>query len=159
MIRKAEPEEIDAILAIYDKARFFMREHGNMTQWVNGYPSRELLEKDIAEGNLYVIEKDGIHAVFMFRVGHDDTYDVIRGEWIDDSQYGVIHRIGSDGVLHGVLHDALSFASSIISHIRIDTHSDNAVMRSALEKEGFSERGLIVCDDGTDRVAYERVLS
>ena len=38
-VRQALLEEISEIMKIYEAARCFMAEHGNPTQWVNGYPS------------------------------------------------------------------------------------------------------------------------
>ena len=157
MVRKAEERDLQEILSIYDKARAFMRAHGNRNQWRNGYPSQALLEYDIMQQRLYVLEDDfGLYGVFMILPGPDPTYAVIReGEWKDTSSYAVIHRIASSGRRHGVLHEALSFAFSISRHLRIDTHADNIPMQNALLKEGFQRCGIIVCDDGTDRVAFE----
>ena len=36
-----------------------MRSRGNAVQWVNGYPSEELLRADVAAGQLYVMEDAG----------------------------------------------------------------------------------------------------
>ena len=161
MIRKAENPDMEEILHIYDIARAFMRSHGNKAQWINGYPRREVLEYDIKEERLYVCEDDfGIYGVFMLRIGDDPTYREIRdGSWLDDSPYAVIHRIASSGRRHGVLREALDFASALCSHIRIDTHALNEPMQNALVKEGFRRTGIIVCEDGTDRVAFERLPS
>ena len=54
-IRLAKINELDSILKIYDEAIAFMRAHGNNKQWVNGYPSRELLTQDIKDKHLYVV--------------------------------------------------------------------------------------------------------
>ena len=95
---------------------------------------------------------------FMLRVGDDPTYRVIReGAWMDSSPYAVLHRLASSGRRKGVLHEALCYASLFTDHIRVDTHESNRPMQNALLKEGFSRRGIIVCDDGTDRVAFERI--
>ena len=161
MVRKAQENDLEEILFIYDKARAYMRANGNKGQWRNGYPSRSVLEYDIEQGRLFVEEDDfGIYGVFMLLVGDDPTYRIIReGEWLDNSPYAVIHRIASSGRRSGVLREALSYASLSSRHIRIDTHQDNIPMQKALEKEGFSRRGIIVCDDGTDRIAFERISS
>ncbi len=161
MVRKAAYEDLPEILHIYDKARAFMRASGNASQWRNGYPRREVLEYDISQGNLYVLaDSFGPYGVFMLRVGTDPTYLEIRdGGWLDDSDYAVIHRVASSGRRKGVLHEVVAFASSLCPHIRIDTHADNLPMQTALLKEGFSRTGIIVCDDGTDRIAFERVFS
>ena len=54
VIRKAELAELDEIMKIFGIARQYMREKGNMSQWINGYPSRELITEDIEAGHLFV---------------------------------------------------------------------------------------------------------
>ena len=80
-IRLAKINELDSILKIYDEAIAFMRAHGNDKQWVNGYPSRELLTQDIKDKHLYVVttEKE-IVAVFSYVIGIDSTYIEIDGK-------------------------------------------------------------------------------
>ena len=56
-IHPATQADLDEIEKIYALARRFMVENGNPTQWNDGYPRRELLEGDLARGNLYVVEK------------------------------------------------------------------------------------------------------
>ena len=158
MIRKAEYTDIRRALDIYDSARRFMRAHGNTAQWVNGYPSEELLRQDLAAGQLYVLEDGGgVYAVFAFILGEDPTYRRIRGAWRDDSPYGTIHRLGSDGTHSGVLSDAVDWAWGRIPHLRADTHEANRPMRRCLERAGFVYTGVITVADGTPRRAYERV--
>ena len=160
MIRKATEQEIDDIIHIYNTARSFMRKNGNATQWSNGYPQRSLLEYDIEQKRLFVLEDGaGIYGVFMLLAGPDPTYAVIKnGRWMDESPYIVIHRVASSGRRGGVMHEILDFAFSLCPHIRIDTHANNAPMQKVLIREGFSRTGIIVCDDGTDRIAFEKVL-
>ena len=157
-VRVATNSDLDDIMRIYDKARETMRASGNHAQWVNGYPTREMVEDDIAHRVSYVIEGDDgkPHAVFMFSVEEDPTYTIIEnGRWLDDEPYGVIHRIGSDGALHGVMPIALEYCTNVIGNIRIDTHADNAIMHHVLAKCGFERCGTIYCHDGSPRVAYQ----
>lgn len=157
LIRAATPADLDDVMAIYDSARQTMRESGNESQWINGYPSRELIEGDIERGECYVIEGDDghPHGVFFFAIGNDPTYNIIEdGAWLNDEPYGVIHRIGGDGTLRGVLPAAVEFALQSIGNIRIDTHADNAIMHHVLQKNGFGRCGIIYCEDGSPRVAY-----
>ena len=42
-VRPATEADLPAIMGIYEKARGFMRRSGNRNQWINGYPSRELV--------------------------------------------------------------------------------------------------------------------
>ena len=158
MIRHAAESDLPRILEIYDIARQFMRPNGNTVQWVNGYPSEALLRQDIRDGVLYVMEDaGGVYAVFAFIIGDDPTYGRIAGAWRDESPYGTIHRIGSDGTHRGVLHECVNWAARRISHLRVDTHADTHVMQRCILREGFSYCGVIHVADGTPRVAFERI--
>ena len=159
MVRKADEKDISEIMMIYGGARNFMRRSGNMRQWINGYPSEETVREDIREKRLYVLSDDeGLYGVFMMQPGIDPTYLSIRdGSWKDDSEYAVIHRIASSGRRKGVLREAVEYTWKTVPHIRIDTHADNIPMQRALLRENFVRCGIIVCSDGTDRIAFERL--
>ena len=155
-IRPATWADMEEILEIYAQARRFMAENGNPTQWGQHHPSREMLEEDIILSRLYVVEgAERLCGVFMFVVGNDPTYAHIEGSWRSHSPYGVIHRIA--GVGGGVFAAALEYCSGIIGHLRIDTHADNKPMQHVVEKAGFSKRGIIYVEDGTPRIAYDRI--
>ena len=42
-IRHTKPEDIPAVLALYEDARRFMAQNGNPNQWTGGYPGRDQL--------------------------------------------------------------------------------------------------------------------
>ena len=65
-------------------------------------------------------------------------------------------RVASDGS-GGILHAALEFAQTRADHLRIDTHEDNKPMQHLVEKYGFSRRGIIYTDNGSPRIAYDRL--
>lgn len=156
-IRLATTADLPTIMNIYETARQTMRNNGNRSQWINGYPKRELIEDDISREASYLITSEGAaHAVFMFAIENDPSYDVIEGSWLNDEPYGVIHRIGSDGTLRGVLAAAVEYCMAMCDNIRIDTHADNAIMRHVLEKAAFTQCGTIYCHDGTPRIAYQK---
>lgn len=159
MIRTAHFEDFSRICNIYSAARAFMTRTGNASQWGNSFPPEELLREDIRQGRLYVVEERGeAHGVFAFLVGEDPTYQVIEnGTWRSDSPYGTLHRVASDGEAHGLFRQMVEFAWSKIPHLRIDTHERNAVMRHLIEKNGFLPCGTIYTDDGSPRIAYERI--
>ena len=85
-IRKATLSDLPQIFDIYARARKFMAENGNGTQWGNIKPRKELVESDVANGISYVCEKDGeIIGVFAFIYGEDPTYKIIYdGKWLSD---------------------------------------------------------------------------
>ena len=84
-IRHAVDSDKERIYDIYAFARKFMAENGNPNQWKNNNPSREIIDNDIAAGNLYVIEEadkeqqtegtnnknSRVHGVFFFKMGED----------------------------------------------------------------------------------------
>ena len=155
-IRPATQADLSDILEIYAHARRFMAENGNPTQWGQNHPAQHVLEEDIGLNRLYVVEGgEGLCGVFMFEVGNDPTYTYIEGSWRSDTPYGVIHRIA--GVGGGVFVAALEYCSGVIGHLRIDTHVDNKPMQHVVEKAGFSKRGIIYVEDGTPRIAYDRI--
>ena len=145
MIRKTLDTDIPAVMAIYDVARAFMRAHGNATQWPEGTPSAEQLTADIAAGGSYVCEVDGrVVATFAFLPGPDECYDVIEdGQWRSDTPYAVLHRVASDGTVHGIAAAMFAFAKERADHLRIDTHADNLPMQGASMKAGFERAGVV----------------
>lgn len=155
MIRKSNLHDLPRILEIYAYARQFMRNTGNTTQWREGTPAESTLRRDMAAGQLYVQEDDEVHAVFALILGADPTYANIDGAWLSDAPYATLHRVASDGTRHGVLNQAVEFAKTQCSYLRIDTHKDNQIMQRAIAKNGFRYCGVILTDDGTPRLAYE----
>ena len=157
-IRPAQLNDLDEILNIYSYAKKFMADTGNPTQWAGAYPQRELLEEDIANQGLFVVtEAEKICGVFYFVIGPDPTYAIIeKGSWHSDQTYGTIHRIAGNGT-GGVFGAALDFCRSQMDYLRIDTHEDNKVMQHVVTKHGFKPCGIIYTDDGTPRIAYDRL--
>lgn len=185
-IRHAKIEDKERILEIYAYARKFMEQNGNPNQWKNNNPSEEVIDNDIKNHELYVIEessssdaciteengevrkseyvnnnedcKDRLHGVFFFKIGEDATYTVIEdGRWLSDEKYGTIHRVASDGGMNGVLNMVVQFCEQKIGHLRIDTHNDNRIMQHVIEKNGFTRCGIIYVEDGSPRIAYEKI--
>lgn len=159
MIRSARAEDLPVLTPIYDAARRFMAEHGNPTQWAaTGYPDEEDLKEDIRRGQLYVWETAGaIHGAFVLQLGEEPNYRQIDGAWQSDAPYGTIHRVASDGAVPGLFDACLDFCRARIAHLRIDTHEDNAVMRHLITSRGFSPCGTIRVENGTARLAFERM--
>jgi len=159
-IRLTALEEIDTVMNIYANARLFMRKNGNLNQWVNGYPGLELIKNDILNGNSYVcIDCSQVVGVFSFIQGIDPTYlKIYEGEWLNDGPYGVVHRIASTSHKKGVASYCLNWCLSKCKNLRIDTHRDNVVMQNLLTKNGFLKCGIIYLEDGSERLAYQKII-
>ena len=53
-IRKAEITELAILMDIFEQGKRIMRKNGNTKQWTGGYPTEEIIKKDIENGNSYV---------------------------------------------------------------------------------------------------------
>lgn len=156
-VRKTAVEDLDEVEKIFIHARKQMAVNGNPTQWGNDRPSMELVKKDIAEGNSYVVLNDGrITATFAYIIGIEPTYLDIDGAWLNDEPYGTIHRIASLNEVKGIFDFVIDYVSGYRTDIRIDTHRDNRIMLHLIEKNGFERCGIIIVDDGTERIAFQK---
>ena len=162
-IRHSTKDDLEQIMKIYEYARGFMAEHGNPNQWgPTNWPPEELIHSDIAAGNSYVcVCENKIVGTFFFDQGKDvePTYRVIKdGAWLDDSPYGVIHRLAGNGSVNGVGSFCIEWAFRQCGHLRVDTHGDNRVMQNLLKKNGFDHCGIIYVEqDGYPRLAFEKI--
>ena len=162
-IRHAEEKDIPRMMEIYRYAREFMAAHGNPNQWgPTNWPPEELIRRDIREEHSYVCENDSgrVIGTFFYICGKDiePTYrEITDGAWLDNSAYGVVHRIAGDGSEKGIGAYCLNWAYSQCNHLRIDTHGDNIVMQNLLRKMGFQHCGTIyVEEDDYPRLAFEK---
>lgn len=170
MVRKATYEDVPELMEVFGKAREIMRASGNMHQWSDGYPSEEIIRKDIEEGVCYVHcdrklneetgkREERIIATMAFIPGPDPTYAKIHnGQWIDESPYYVIHRIAAAEPGHNVAFMLLDWAFLQTGNIRIDTHKDNVIMQHILAKQGFTHCGTIYLANGDPRETYQMSL-
>ena len=158
-IRKSIPSDLFIIMEIYEKARSFMKDNNNETQWVDGYPSKELILKDIASQKSYVcVDKGAVIAVFYYAVEIDDTYLVIEnGNWLNEDVYGVVHRLAVAEHQKGVASFCVKFAFENCRNLRVDTHNNNLPMRNGLIKLGFRECGTIYISSGDARIAFQKI--
>lgn len=133
---------------------------GNLHQWPEGYPSREMVLMDIRNAYGKVI-MDGCDVVGYFACipSPDLTYSYIEGgRWLDeDTPYYVIHRIAKRKDARGVFAAMLHYVETLTDNIRIDTHKDNAIMQHLLCTFGFHYCGVIYLSNGAPRLAYQRL--
>ncbi|MBQ8306916.1 MAG: GNAT family N-acetyltransferase [Blautia sp.] len=162
-IRRSTEKDFDRMMEIYGYARKFMAEHGNPNQWgPTNWPPEELIHRDIRDRNSYVCvnDKGTVIGTFFYVFGEDiePTYrEITEGGWLDDSPYGVVHRIAGDGSERGIGAFCINWAYEKCGHLRIDTHGDNTVMQKLLKKLGFVHCGTIYVEEDNDpRLAFEK---
>ena len=159
IIRHTKSSDLVNVMRIYEYARAQMKINGNHNQWRDTYPPETLIIDDIKNKNSYVIEKDGeICGVFAFIIGDDPTYQKIDGQWKNNAPYGAIHRVASSGMMRGIFSACVKFCEKKISNLRVDTHHDNKIMQHQIEKSGFEKCGIIYIEDGSPRIAYQKVI-
>ncbi|MBP1587327.1 MAG: GNAT family N-acetyltransferase [Clostridia bacterium] len=152
-----------------------MAETGNPDQWgPDRWPPESVTANDISVGKCYVCVRhadgasspdseaspDGeVCGTFYYDFGPEPEPDykgIAGGEWLSAAPYGVVHRIAADRSVRGIGTCCLNWAiKESGGHLRIDTHPQNAVMRSLLLKLGFSERGTVMIGGTKLRIGYE----
>lgn len=157
-IRKATYEDIPVLMQLFERAKSIMRASGNMHQWGSGYPSEEIVRRDIDAGVCYVMcDNSTVVATMAFIPGPDPTYSVIEdGAWLNDEPYYVIHRIAVAVPGKGCARRLLDWAFERTGTVRIDTHRDNVIMHHILRGYGFEYCGVIHLANGDLRDAYQK---
>ncbi|HAT4209611.1 TPA: GNAT family N-acetyltransferase [Clostridium perfringens] len=164
--RQAKISDLDQIVEIIELSKKYLKET-KVDQWQDGYPAKEDLRKDIESGNSYVLtNKDEIVATTVISLEGESTYNLIfNGEWITNEEYIVMHRVAvhdkykGKGIFKELIKEAESLAlNKGIFSIKIDTHRDNISMQRAVVKNDFKRCGIIYLEDGSERIAFEKVL-
>lgn len=158
-IKKTRLTDLYTLMHIFEQAKHIMRKDGNLKQWTGGYPTKEIVEKDILNGNSYICleGKENIIGTFSFIPGPDPTYArIYEGTWVDDERpYGVIHRLASTEDSKGVAAACLQWCYEQMPNLRADTHRDNHILQHILKKHGFQYCGIIYLANGDERLAFQ----
>ncbi|WP_423773364.1 N-acetyltransferase [Bifidobacterium psychraerophilum] len=149
--RHADNKDIDAIQAIFARARHLMAQNGNPSQWGSLYPLKETVQEDLRLHRTMLLvdhERDQgqerILAVFSVCEGEDPTYQTITdGQWLNDEPYVALHRVASAGIVPGVSHECLNWVIENHRNVRGDTHERNKAMQHVFESAGFKRCGIV----------------
>lgn len=162
----AQKGDEERMSQLYQMARAFMASR-NLKQWQSDYPAKIDAEEDIKDGVARVLKDGelivGTSAFVDYEPDYEGIYD---GKWMSEGEYLAVHRVAVDTSFHGKGYAGLLFSAAMReakergkNSVRIDTHEQNKPMRRALEKSRFVCVGKIrLSSDGTERVAYEKVL-
>lgn len=164
--RKAFKSDANSIMNIIKQAQDYFKEQ-EIDQWQDNYPNYETVCNDITNNYGYVLLKDNI-IIGTAAVSFDGekTYEhIYDGEWISDGEYVVIHRIAIDSKYKGkglaslILENVEKICLGKNVHsIKIDTHRENLAMQKLLKKNGFKYCGIIYLEDGSGRIAFEKIF-
>ena len=164
LFREARETDLGAIERILADAVDRMLREGKQ-QWNEQYPTAIHVLDDMRRHVGYVMERNGVVAAYGAVVfSGEPAYDRLRGDWLSDGRYVVVHRLAVSQDVQGrglgrrflaaVEHLA---ASQGIGSFRIDTNFDNSRMLSLLERTGFAYCGKINYESG-ERLAFEKLI-
>lgn len=164
--RKSTKQDINRIMDIIKQVQAYFKEQG-IDQWQNNYPNTEVISKDVDSENSYVLLKDNnIVATTVISFDGEETYNSIyEGNWISNDKYAVIHRVAVDNTYKGLglSHEIIKYAEKLclnkgVHSIKVDTHIENIPMKQSLKKSGFEYCGIIYLEDGSKRIAFEKII-
>jgi len=166
IIRKSNRDDIPAIMAIVADAQASLRSQG-VDQWQDGYPTVDVITKDIANDDSYVLEDEGVViATAVISFAGEVTYNSIDGQWLNDNDYVVVHRLAvrNSALRGGLARQMMLYAEELalqrgVNNIRVDTHNDNIAMQSLLNNLGFVFCGEITLLSGAPRIAFQKLLA
>lgn len=162
--RKSTKEDLKEIMEIIKQAQSYFKSQG-IDQWQNNYPNERVINNDILNGESYVLVMDDkVVGTTVVSFKPEKTYEsIVDGKWLTKGEYGVIHRIAIDNRYKGTgfAHKIIKYVEELciskdIKSIKVDTHEDNIVMQSLLNKNNFKYCGVVYLEDGGKRLAFEK---
>ncbi len=168
--RPATSEDEENIMLTVRQAKNYLKKH-RVDQWQSEYPQEELIEKDIARGEAYVLTYgERFAGYFSLSARPEPDYDDITdGKWRYEGEYMTLHRCAVMAEFRGsgIAEYILRFCEEMTraagrSCIRVDSHRKNKAMLNLLRENGYEYRGniLVFCEPYHDprRQAFEKIL-
>ncbi|NQD69333.1 GNAT family N-acetyltransferase [Sphingobacterium shayense] len=163
--KQAKISDLNAIWKILQQAIIRRKEEGS-SQWQDGYPNPDVIEKDIERGAGFVLmDQDVIVGYVAIHVNDEPAYENIEGQWLTDGDFVVFHRVAlsQDYVGKGLARRIMGFVEdyavkNAINSVKADTNFDNIAMMKTFEKLGYLYCGEVYFR-GSPRRAYEKILT
>ena len=164
ILRKARFSELAAIWEILQQA-IEQRKQDGSDQWQDGYPNEQTILDDINNGYAYVlVNENTILAYAAIIFGTEPVYNEIRGHWLTNGDYAVVHRVATSGMekRKGVATRLFDLIENLcieqnVDSIRVDTKFDNIPMLKILNKLNYVYCGEVFWR-GSSRKAFEKKL-
>ncbi len=147
-IRKAREEDIPRLCDILKAVVRHMHETG-FDQWDEHYPTKAIIQRDIAEGICYIYHTgEQIAGFVMLDQNQPDEYAAIDFQF--GTPYLCVHRLAIDPLYHrqGIAKAMMCFAESYAKSlgctaIRLDTRHDNIGALKLYDSLGYIHRGHV----------------
>lgn len=155
MVRKATPGDLDAIAAIYDAIHTEEESGLASIGWIRGvYPTRESAAESIANGDMFVLESDGV-VVAAAKINQEQVPEYKNARWehpAPDDEVMVLHTLvvapAGKGKGYGTQFVAFYEAyarEQACPYLRMDTNQRNLAARTLYKKLGYREVGVVTC--------------
>ena len=168
--RLATTDDVEDIMLIVRQARNYLKKH-RVDQWQGDYPSPEVFEADIANGECYAVTYgERLAGFFCLTEKPEACYaEITDGKWHGEGKYCTLHRMAIEAQFRGtqLSEMLLDFADKAAKSrgaecIRTDTHRKNKAMQKLVKRKGYAYRGnvLVESEVGHDpaRQAFEKKL-
>jgi GNAT superfamily N-acetyltransferase len=164
ILRKSEEKDLETIWIILQDA-ITQRKNDGSSQWQDGYPNPTSIKSDYANGYGYVLEsEDSILAYAAIIFDIEPAYNDIKGEWLTERSYVVVHRVATSQAAKGkglakklfLMIEDLAKERNVWS-VKVDTNFDNGPMLHILDKLDYIYCGEVEFR-GSSRKAFEKKL-
>lgn len=164
ILRKAVLLEQPIIWKILQQA-IEQRKQDGSEQWQNGYPNEQTVIDDILNGNGYVLISNNVVVAYVALIfGIEPTYNNIKGKWLTNGDYVVVHRVATFNKVKrkGIATELFKLIEDLciskqVYSIKVDTNFDNVPMLKIFNKLNYIYCGEIFIN-GDARNAYEKVI-
>ena len=155
MFRKAEPRDLDAIAAIYDRIHDNEEAGKTTIGWVRSiYPTRATAQSSIEIGDMYVEEVDGI-IVAAAKINQEQVPEYANAQWqweAPEEKILVLHTLvvdpekgrGGYGKAFVAFYEDMA-RNMGCPYLRMDTNVRNVIARQLYRGLGYAEVGIVDC--------------
>ena len=155
MFRKAEPRDLDAIAAIYDRIHDNEEAGKTTIGWIRSiYPTRATAQSSIEIGDMYVEEVNGV-VVAAAKINQEQVPEYANAQWqweAFDEEILVLHTLVVDPVKSrgGCGKAFVAFYEDMARsmgcpYLRMDTNVRNTIARQLYRGLGYAEVGIVDC--------------
>ena len=166
VIKKAKEEELEEIYDLYSICRQDL-EQKDILMWDDSYPTRDLIQKEIQAGTVFLIKKRGkIICSFVLSDYLDDLWKSVKWE---DNKFLGLHLLAvhpeyqRNGYGNKIVRFSENFAKvNNYSSVHLDVLSKNKAAIKLYKQKGYKKVGKLIFDfkpaGFQEYHCYEKVL-
>ena len=155
MFRKAEPKDLEAIAAIYDRIHDHEEAGKTTIGWIRSiYPTRATAQASIEVGDMYVEEVDGV-VVAAAKINQEQVPEYANAQWqweAPEDKILVLHTLvvdpekgrGGYGKAFVAFYEDMARTMGC-PYLRMDTNVRNVIARALYKGLGYTEVGIVDC--------------